>query len=185
MEKGDFEVYRKKGVRLTAEMSSLLNRYFYMPMKGKGWKGFQMFDKAHTVMLTEEGIIPREAGIKILKALRQIESEGIQKVREELGGGMHCGEAYVAKVVGPEVSGWIHCGRSSGDLGGVAYRVDARDAIVELMKELIKIRGTFLKKAKEHVDTVMPGYTQLQHAEPALGGIHRGLFTQSDHEHRD
>jgi len=125
-----------------------------------------MFDKAHTVMLTEEGIIPSRAGIKILKALRQMEKEGVQEIRESLGGHMHCGEAYVARIAGPMVAGWIHCGRSSGDLEAVGSRVEARDVIIAIMKGLIDLRKTFLKEAEEHVDTVMPGYTHLQHAEP-------------------
>ena len=163
----------ERGFRLTTEMSPLLYKYYYAPVTGKAmWEGFQkfkgfhMFDKAHTVMLTEEGIIPKEVGIKILKALRQMEREGVVKAREELGGHMYCGEAYVTKVLGPEIGGWIHCGRSSGDLVGVSYRIDARDAEIVIMRELIKIRKTFLKKAEEHIDTIMPGYSHLQHAEP-------------------
>ena len=171
-----YEVYRNKGIRLTAEMSPLLHKYFYASMKGKTWKGFHMFDKAHTVMLTEEGIIPKEVGVKILNALRQMEKDGAERVRENLGGHMHCGEAYVTQLEGPDVAGWIHCGRSSGDLMAVAYRVDARDILIELMKELIGIRETLVIKAEEHVDTVMPGYTHLQHAEPITFGFYLLAF---------
>jgi argininosuccinate lyase len=162
----------ERGGRLTTEMSPLLYKYYYAPTTGKAmWEGFQrfkgfhIFDKAHVVMLTEERIIPKEVGIKILEALRQMEREGIQKVGEELGG-MYFGEAYVTKILGPEIGGWVHCGRSSGDLVGVSYRVDARDAEIVVMKELIKIRETFLKRAEEHINTIMPGYSHLQHAEP-------------------
>ena len=164
--------HRKKGIRLTAEMSPLLGKYFYGADKGTRWKGLQMFDNAHTVMLTEEGIIPKQTGVRILKALRQMESGGVQKVREELDNPLDCGEGYVTSIVGPELGGWMNCGRSYGDLGGVAYRVDTRDAIIATMKELINIRKTFLEKAEEHIDTIMPGYSHLQHAEPITFGFY-------------
>ncbi len=160
------EVYRKKGIRLNSEMSPLLYKYFYAPMKGKAWKGFHMFDKAHTVMLAEEGIIPRQSGVAILRALRKMEAEGVEGVREKLGGHMHCGEAYVTAAVGPELAGWIHAGRSSGDLQAVGARVDTRDFVIAFMKGLIRLRRAMLLRAKETVDLVMPGYTHLQHAEP-------------------
>ncbi len=160
------EVYRKKGVRLSAELSPLLSKYFYAAMKGKAWKGFHMFDKAHTVVITEEGIIPKGAGTAILNAVRKMEAEGVERVRESLGGHMHCGEAYATMTAGSELAGWMHVGRSSGDLQAVAVRVDARDLEVALMKGLIRLRRTLLGRAEEHVHTMMPGYTHLQHAEP-------------------
>ena len=166
------EVYRKPGRRLKEEMAPLVGRYFHAHVPGKGWKGCQMFDKAHTVMLLECGIIPKEAGISILRALQQLESRGARELREELGGHIHCGEAYVAATCGEEVSGWMHCGRSSGDLGAVSVRVDARDATVDMMRRTTELRNILLQLAQEHVDTVMPGYTQLQHAEPMTFGFY-------------
>jgi len=160
------EVYRKKGVRLTAELSPLLHKYFYAPRQEKVWQGFHLFDKAHTLMLTEEGIIPKAAGIAILTALRQMEAEGVEQVRESLGGHMHCGEAYATLTAGPDLAGWIHVGRSSGDLQAVATRVIARDLEITFMRALIRLRQTLLHRAEEHIDTIMPGYTHLQHAEP-------------------
>jgi argininosuccinate lyase len=160
------EVYRKKGVRLNAEISPLLTKYFYAPTEGRTWKAFHMFDKAHTVMTTEEGIIPKAAGTAILKALRRMEAEGAEQVRESLGGHMHCGEAYAAMIAGPEMAGWIHVGRSSGDLQAVGARVATRELEVAFMKALIGLRRTLLDRAEDHIDTVMPGYTHLQHAEP-------------------
>ena len=175
IKKGAYEGYREKGIRLTADVSPLVHKLFE-PAAAQGGemvcKGLQMFDKAHTAMLTEEGIIPIEVGIKILKVLRQLEKKGVSKVRKELGGHTHCGEVYVTKVVGPEVGGWMHCGRSSGDLETVAWRIGARDAIITIMEELISTRKTFLEKAEEHIDTVMPGYTHLQHAEPITLGFY-------------
>lgn len=168
-----YEVYRKKGVRLTAEMSPLLYKHFYArktPIMVQ--IGYHMFDKAHVVMLTETGCIPKEAGAGILRALRQMDKEGVEKIRAELGGHMHCGEAYATKIAGPDAGGWIHCGRSSGDLGAVAHRIAIRDFELRVMNQLIQIRETFLERAEEHLETIMPGYTHLQHAEPITYGFY-------------
>ena len=167
------EVYRKKGVRLTAEMSPLLYKYFY----AHEWPdivhlGWQMFDKAHAVMLVETGVIPREVGIGILRALRQLDTEGAVEGRRRLGGHLHCGEAYVTKVAGPDVGGWIHCGRSTGDLAAVAHRIAVRDYEIRAMEAINQARGVFIQRADEHAGTVMPGYTHLQHAEPITYGFY-------------
>ena len=169
------EVMRPKGGRLTGEFSPLVNKYFYGPSRVMICKGWQMDDKAHTVMLTEEGIIPKEAGIKILKALRQMEKEGVEKVKEEIGGysrGALLGELYVTRVTGPDIGGWINCGRSGAETALVGWRVEERDDIIAILKELANIRRTFLEKAGEHIETVMPGYTQLQQAEPITFGFY-------------
>jgi len=166
------EVYRKPGMRLKADMSPLMHRYFHASTPGKGWKGCHLFDKAHTVMLAERGIIPRPAGVAILRALRGMEAEGAREVRERLGNHVHCGEAFVSETEGPDISGWIHCGRSSGDLSAVSVRVDARDGALQVMGMLLDLRRQFVDTAQRHVDTVMPGYTQLQHAEPMTLGFY-------------
>lgn len=170
-----WEVHRTKGGRLTGEVLPLVNEVRNSFSRLIICKGWQMDDKAHTVMLTEEGIIPKEAGIKILKALRQMEKEGVEKVKREIGGhsrGCLLGELYVTRVLGPDIGGWINCGRSGAEIGLVGWRVEARDDIIAILKELANIRRTFLEKAGEHIETVMPGYTGLQQAETLTLGFY-------------
>ena len=69
---------------------------------------YQMFDKAHLVMLAEENLIPKEDAVKMLVALREMEREGIEKVRLAVGGGMHSGEYYLIRKLGEKVGGRIH-----------------------------------------------------------------------------
>ncbi|GIX48997.1 MAG: argininosuccinate lyase [Candidatus Tectimicrobiota bacterium] len=131
---------------------------------------YHMFDKAHLVMLAEEQLIPRADAAAMLRALRDMEAEGIEKVRLEVGGGMHSGEQYLIRRLGEEVGGRIHLGRSSGDLGAVARRIRQRDRLLELMRHLNELRATLLAVAEANLDAVMPGYTHSQHAQPVTLG---------------
>jgi argininosuccinate lyase len=131
---------------------------------------YHRFDKAHLVMLGEEGIVPPEDAAVCLQALRDMEAEGIEATRRKGSHGMHSGEAYLIRELGEEVGGRIHLGRSSGDLSVVATRAKTRDQLLDLMEAVLGLRETLLERAAEHADTVMPGYTMYQHAQPLTFG---------------
>ena len=82
----------------------------------------------------------------------------MEATRLKSHGGMHSGEQYLVRLLGEEVGGRIHLGRSSGDLKEVANRVLSRDSIVALTSGINDFRATLLDKATEYRDTVMPGY---------------------------
>jgi argininosuccinate lyase len=129
-----------------------------------------MFDKAHVVMLTEEGLIPRADGSAILRALRTLEQEGVDRVRAGLGGDLHAGEAYLIRTLGEGVGGRMHLGRSSGDLSTVGLNIRERDRLLALMRGINDLRAVLLTQGREHAAVVMPGYTFLQHAQPVTLG---------------
>ena len=131
---------------------------------------YHMFDKAHLVMLAEEELIRREDVVAMLKSLREMEAEGVEKVRLEVGGGMHSAEHYLIRKLGENVGGRIHLGRSSGDLGAVGRNVRQRDDMLVLMDEINKLRKTVIDVAEDNFDAVMPGYTHAQHAQPVTLG---------------
>ena len=131
---------------------------------------YHMFDKAHLVMQAEEGIMPRQDAVDMLAALREMEQRGVEKVRMEVGGGMHSGEYYLIRLLGYDVGGRIHLGRSTGDLSVVWRRVLERNKLLELAHRLNAFRATVLQVAEENLDVVMPGYTTSQHAQPITLG---------------
>jgi argininosuccinate lyase len=131
---------------------------------------YHLFDKAHLTMLAEENLIPRQDAIAMLRALRDMEVEGVEKVRLEAGGGMHSAEQYLIRRLGEAVGGRIHLGRSSGDLSVVARRIRQRDRLIELMHEINTLRAVVLDVAEANLDAVMPGYTHTQHAQPVTLG---------------
>jgi hypothetical protein len=92
------------------------------------------FDKAHTVMLVEEGLLERAAGAAILRGLRGLESEGVVETRARVGGGLHSGEQYLIRLLGEDVGGRFHLARSSGDLSSVAINTLQREKLLALMR---------------------------------------------------
>ena len=156
-------VYRSSGGRMkedpAPEMTAMRDEF--IPLKG-----IHAFDKAHAVMLIEQGIIPKEDGGKILQALLEMEGQGFESVREKTGGGGHSGEAYLIKKLGMEIGGQLHTGRSSADLIGVAIRMEERERILEILDGISSLRQTLLQLAAAHLETILPAYTHFQQAQP-------------------
>ena len=158
----------------------------------RGWEkrppflAYHMFDKAHSVMLTESGIISLSDGAEILRAFRRMEAEGIAKARERVGGVDHSGEAYLISELGWEVGGRIHIGRSTGDLATVSLHIAQRDYILDAMDALNTARVALANFAETHLETLCPMYSPgltvygstyiLQHAQPMTLGFYIMAF---------
>lgn len=160
--------YRTAGIRLREELvpslamqKERLEPYLYAN---------HMFDKAHMVMLAEEGLISREAVRQLLTQLRDMEQIDITKARLEIGGGMHSGEQFLIRKLGEDIGGLFHLGRSSGDLWEVGFRIFTRDNLLRLLGDIFSLRRILISLASEHAGTVMPGYSHGQHAQPTTWG---------------
>ncbi|MBE6730794.1 MAG: argininosuccinate lyase [Ruminococcaceae bacterium] len=129
---------------------------------------------AHATMLGAQGIIPAEDCEMLINELK--------KVREDIESGallidpdaedIHTFvEGELTKRLG-SAGKRIHTARSRNDQVALDIRLTLRkecDGLVSQLKELIAV---LCKKAKEHYDTVMPGYTHLQRAQPITFGHH-------------
>jgi argininosuccinate lyase len=161
----EYRGFRGAGARLTEEPLAHLD-FHRSSLLGESVHAIHAFDKAHALMLSEEGIVPRKTGIAMLKAFRTMEQEGVAEARAAADGGMHSGEHYLIKTLGEEIGGRLHLGRSSGDLIEVARRITFRNHVQRILEALAVLRGAFLELAGRHRETVMPGYTHGQHAQP-------------------
>ncbi len=161
--------FRTAGIRLSEELLPHLVSHRTERLGDILWAVHE-FDKAHIVMLTEEDLIPRADGVAMLRALRVMEAKGMEKTRHEVQGGLHSGEQYLIRALGEEAGGRMHLGRSSGDLDEVGRRMAVRKHLLDLLASLNAFRRTLLRRADEHAETVMPGYTQGQHAQPTTLG---------------
>ncbi|MFC3337860.1 argininosuccinate lyase [Paracandidimonas soli] len=162
------EPYRKAGARLTedAEEVQYRTKLGDPVQQMREFKIYHQFDKAHLVMLTEQGFLKREDARKMLKALREMEQQGVETVRAQTEAGEHSGEAWLITELGEDIGGRIHAGRSSGDFMAVTSRIFIREFILKLMAASIALRKRLLAMAGEHIDTVMPASTWSQHAQP-------------------
>jgi len=161
--------YRAKGIRLTEEEVPLVDppvRSNFIEMAD----AIQWFDKAHLVMLIEEGLIDREFGAAMLKALRDLEPDNVTSSRLEAGGATHSGENYLIQQLGEDVGGCLHLGRSSGDLAEVGLRVTMRRHLLVIADRLCRLRQAIARQVPAYTTTVMPGYTHGQQAQPTTYG---------------
>src|SRR5215468_4009001 len=164
---GPGEFYRKAGVRLTedADPSQIAHKVGTSERTLPLLQAYHCFDKAHVVMLSEEGLIPKQDGTAILRAFREMESTGWEQVRRDGGHGLFSGEAFLIERLGEEIGGKIHLGRSSGDLNSVSARIGLRGKLLDVMEADLKCRNAYLKLAEQHLETVLPTYTMMQQAQ--------------------
>jgi argininosuccinate lyase len=72
--------------------------------------------------------------------------------------------------LGEDIGGNANLARSSGDIAEVARRYTLRNKLLDLVDSLNLCRTTLLRTARTHADTVMPGYTHAQQAQPTTFG---------------
>jgi argininosuccinate lyase len=122
---------------------------------------------AHVVMLGELDIIGQDESAAILKGLGEIYSKGISGLDPDPSmEDIHMAiEGRLKELVG-DAAGWMHTARSRNDQVACDLRMWLRDEIDHTILLLLKLCGTLAARAKENTDTIMPGYTHLQHAQP-------------------
>ncbi len=163
-----YQGYRTAGIRMREDLLPSL-QFHRTDKLFDTIAAIHAFDKAHTVMLVEQGIIPAEAGAAILSSLRHIEGDD-GKARLEANGGKHSGEQYLIRTLGEDVGGWINTARSSGDLGQVGRYLTIRNHLLNIMPEILGFRGILIELAPRFDEVVYPGQTYLQHGQPTTIG---------------
>ncbi|MBP7961069.1 MAG: argininosuccinate lyase [Caldilineaceae bacterium] len=124
--------------------------------------------EAHTVMLAEAGIISAENAKAILQAVAEIRADGpdalaYQPGVEDLFFRM---ETAIIQRTGPDFGGNLQLARSRNDLGHALARQALRLTILDLHSDLLALRQAVLDLAAAHTETLMPGYTHTQPAQP-------------------
>ena len=157
--------YRNAGIRLSEEMLPQLSKVYGGHME-PFLPPVHAFDKAHTVMLVEEGLLTAKVGAALLRGLRKMETEGVVAARLKSGGGLHSGEQYLIRLLGEEIGGRFHLARSSGDLSTLAINILQREKLLELMRSVNRLRRVLTGLARSHTDTILPGYSFGQQAHP-------------------
>jgi argininosuccinate lyase len=128
---------------------------------------------AHTTMLKEQGIIAAVDANKIIKSLKELESEGINALTfDSSAEDIHMAlENYVTSKIG-EVAGFMHTGKSRNDQVATDLRLILKEEIEEIEIDILNFIEIILEMASNHTETVMVGYTHLQHAQPTTFAHH-------------
>ena len=130
--------------------------------------------QAHAIMLARQGIISDADLREILRWLQKAETDfqngdfTLDPNKEDVHMNV---EAYLIENAGREFGGKLHTARSRNDQVLVDAHLYIRDEILNVQRGLSELCDAFLHIAKIHTDTVMPGYTHTQHAQPISLGF--------------
>ncbi|OYD96691.1 argininosuccinate lyase [Nostoc sp. 'Peltigera membranacea cyanobiont' 210A] len=136
--------------------------------------------QAHAKMLAHTGIISPEEGEQLVVGLEQIRQEYSQgKFQPGVDAeDVHFAvEGRLTEIVG-DVGKKLHTARSRNDQVGTDTRLYLRDQIQQIKSELREFQGVLLDIAEKHVETLIPGYTHLQRAQPVSLAHHLLAYFQ-------
>ena len=128
----------------------------------------------HATMLSAVGILTAEELASILDGLGSILSDiesGALAFDEDAEDIHMFVEAELTKRIG-DTGKKLHTARSRNDQVALDLRLYMRDAVDEISEMIKSLISVIVKKAKENVETIMPGYTHLQRAQPITFGHH-------------
>lgn len=135
---------------------------------------------AHATMLGEQGIIEKQEAIQLVDGLIEILEE-IEKGTVEFSEGaedIHMNiEVLLTEKVGT-VGKKLHTGRSRNDQVALDIRMYVKDEIAVIIDMLVGFTQALVQKAEENLETVMPGYTHLQKAQPVTLAHHLSAYIQ-------
>jgi argininosuccinate lyase len=129
---------------------------------------------AHAQMLTKVGVLTADE----FKLIQQ----GLEAIRTDIEAGtfewsvaledVHMNiEARLTEKIG--IAGKkLHTGRSRNDQVATDVRLYLRDEIDAIAKEITRLQAGLIDLAEQHADTIMPGFTHLQTAQPVTFGHH-------------
>ena len=136
--------------------------------------------KAHAGMLAKAGIITPEDEQAIQRGLAAIEQEladGTFPFREEFED-IHLNvEKRLEELIGP-AAGRLHTARSRNDQVALDFRLWVREACDRTLAQLKDLQRALLAKAEAHAETLMPGFTHLQVAQPVTFGHHLMAYVE-------
>ncbi len=138
------------------------------------WRQDIAGSKAHVATLGKQGIVEAKVAEEI--------SKGLDKVADEIASGaftfsraledIHMNiESRLADLIGP-AAGRLHTARSRNDQVATDMRLWVRDTLDALDQQMADLQEALAEKALDYADTVMPGFTHLQSAQPVTFGHH-------------
>ncbi len=138
------------------------------------WRQDIAASKAHIAMLGATGIVSQEDAAAIAAGLDAVaaeyERDGVPEDwdREDIH---MTTEGRLAELIGP-VAGRLHTARSRNDQVATDFRLWVRDAFAQMDEGLAALQRALVNRAGEHADSIMPGFTHLQTAQPVTLGHH-------------
>ncbi len=157
------------GGRFQKETDTLVNDFnSSIQFDGRMYKEDIMGSLAHAAMLAQQGIITREDAAAITAGLQEV-LQDIESGKAELTSDnedihMNVESLLTAKI--GDAGKRLHTARSRNDQVAVDLRLYLRHEIAAIKGQILDLQQAIIDQAKQHQETVMPGYTHLQRAQP-------------------
>ncbi len=135
---------------------------------GRSVEWLDEINKASIVMLAETGIVTKDVAQRIAKGIAEVianEKAGKEGFKPRSSADYLDYEPRLIKVAGQEASR-LHTGRSRQDLASTIARMNLRDGLLQVIAALIALRESLLKRAEQHIETIIPAYTHGVQAQP-------------------
>jgi argininosuccinate lyase len=163
------------GGRFTKETNKLVEEFTAsIPFDQKLAKEDIAGSMAHVQMLGECGIIPQEDAETIKNGLLSIktmlDNNEVEFLVEDEDIHMNI-ERLLTEKIG-QVGGKLHTGRSRNDQVAVDMHLYLRTKTTEIIKLVEDVQSSLIEQAKANIDTLIPGYTHLQRAQPVSFAHH-------------
>ena len=133
---------------------------------------------AHVTMLAKQGILTQEDKDSIINGLNGIRDDirsGKLIIDEEYEDIHSFVEAHLIERIG-DAGKRLHTGRSRNDQVALDMKLYTRKEVLEMNDLLKELLESLLKIMKENTDTIMPGFTHLQKAQPITLAHHMGAY---------
>jgi argininosuccinate lyase len=136
--------------------------------------------KAHAAMLAKTGVISAADAKSITSGLDQVLSEiregkfNYSKALEDIHMNV---ESRLKEIIG-EPAGRLHTARSRNDQVALDFRLWVKSACGARIGQIETLMRALLTQAESHADTVMPGFTHLQTAQPVTFGHHLMAYVE-------
>lgn len=133
---------------------------------------------AHVTMLGKQGILTKEEMQEIVKTLKEIKEEvenGTLEISSEYEDIHSFVEATLIDRLG-DTGKKLHTGRSRNDQVALDMRLYTRQEVLHMDELLEELLNVLLKIMEENTETIMPGFTHLQKAQPITLAHHMGAY---------
>jgi len=151
-----------------------------IPVDKRLWREDIAGSQAHARMLGARGILTTEDSEAIVAGLDRIaaefEANGVPE-RVELEDIHMTVEHRLTEVLGP-VAGRLHTARSRNDQVATDFKLWVRTAATRMADGVAALQAVLVARAAEHAETIMPGFTHLQVAQPVTLGHHLMAYVE-------
>lgn len=158
------------GGRFTGATDPLMNLYnASLPYDQKMYSADLEGTRVYTSGLNKIGLITDDELKEIHRGLEVIKEEWANGKFVEKDGDedIHtANERRLGEIIGRQISGKVHTGRSRNDQVATDMRIFVRDELTKILGFLKDLILTIIKRAETEIDVLMPGYTHLQRAQP-------------------